>query len=90
MIDPVAVAINDKFGNVVERAYADALGLTVLDDQPVIAHGRLRGMFRLNGRPIKPKVRKGRAIPTTTDTDGTPAVGDDDGRAVETPEEASQ
>lgn len=57
MNDPVAVDLDGKHGQVLDRAYAEAMGLTILDDEPTHAHGRLRGVFRLDGRRLKPKVR---------------------------------
>lgn len=89
MKDPVAVDLDGKFGQVVDRDYAEAMGLTILDDEPIYAHGRFRGVFRLDGRRIKPRApRKGaKAIPTTTDTASNPAGGNADGVAVESTEE---
>lgn len=81
--DYVAVELGDgKHGSVVSADYAKAFDLKVLKDEPLIAHGRLRGVFRLDGRPTKPKASLPKAIPTPK-TSSEPAGGEPDGVAVE-------
>lgn len=83
--DYVAVAINDKAGTVVHKDYAAAYDLKVLKNEPLFAHGRLRGTFRLNGRPSKPKASLPTAIPTSNAIDG-PVDGAADSVPVENKE----
>lgn len=84
--DYVAVELPDgKRGRVVSKDYAAARSLKTLPDEPVIAHGRLRSEFRIDGRPNKPKAKLPKAIPTPEST-GNPADGAADSVAVESKE----
>lgn len=74
--DYIAVESPDgKHGRVVSKDYAAAHSLKVLPDEPVIAHGRLRSEFRIDGRPNKPKAKLPKAIPTPQSA-GEPASGE--------------
>lgn len=80
--DYIAVETPDgKRGRIVSKEYAEARGLKTLPDEPVIAHGRLRTEFRIDGRLNKPKARLPKAIPTSEST-GNPADGAADSVAV--------
>ncbi len=72
MKDPVR-AIEGDVEITVEREYAQAMSLEILPDEPVYAHGRLRGVTRVGGRQIKPKVNLPKAIPTPTTPDAASA-----------------
>lgn len=86
--DYIAVELPDgKRGHVVSKEYAEAHGSKVLPDEPVIAHGRLRSEFRIDGRPNKPKARLPKAIPTPETSDES-VSGDPDSSAVENNEES--
>ena len=72
----IAVMPGTKIAKPYPAAEAKRLGLEVLKDEPVIKFGRIRGEFRVDGRPNKPKrnlpkAAKRSAIPTpSTTTDG--------------------
>lgn len=70
MKDPVRVRTSNC-EMTVEREYAEVFELEILDE-PVIAHGRLRGVTRRNGRPVKPKANLPKAThkPTSTSAGG--------------------
>lgn len=86
--DYIAVELPDgKRGRVVSKEYAAARGLKTLPDESVIAHGRLRSTFRIDGRPNKPKARLPKAIPTP-ETSDEPVSGESDSVAVESNEES--
>ena len=82
MQDPVAVRLPaSKFGKVVEREYAEVMELEVIDGEPTYAHGRLRGLFRLDGRPVKPETDLSPASQKSSrksaeETDGGVAAGE--------------
>lgn len=88
MKDPVIAQVSKTHAKAVERAYAENNGLTIIEDQPLYAHGRLRGPFRIDGRTDKPKANLPKAIPTPKKTTGKPAGGTTDGKSVEDPEES--
>lgn len=86
--DYIAVELPDgKRGKVVSKDYAAARGLKTLPDESVIAHGRLRSTFRIDGRTNKPKARLPKAIPTPQ-TDVESDAGHTDSAAVENNEES--
>ncbi len=69
MIDPVRVRLASGMEQTVESSYAKDNKLEVLKDEPVYAHGRLRGPSRKNGRPLLPETDLSSAIPTPTPGD---------------------
>lgn len=86
--DYIAVELRDgKRGKVVSKDYAEARGLKTLPDESVIAHGRLRGIFRLDGRTNKPKARLPKAIPTP-DASAETGSGEPDSASVENTKES--
>lgn len=93
MRDPVVVVLPRK-GNkadleqVVEREYAEANKMKILEDAPLYQHGRLRGVTRKDGRPMKP-VTDLASIPASKTT-SKPADGEPDGGSAVTPQEAKK
>lgn len=86
--DYIAVETSDgKRGRVVSKEYAAARGLKTLPAESVIAHGRLRSEFRLDGRTNKPKAKLPKAIPTPS-PDVESDAGEPDSSAVENNEES--
>jgi hypothetical protein len=86
--DYVAVALPDGVhGSVVTKDYATVNGLTVLADEPRFVHGRLRGLFRLDGRDIKPKVQLPPAVvPQPSNDAGAPG----ESTTIPTPQTVSE
>lgn len=81
--DYIAVELPDgKRGKVVSKDYAAARGLKTLPDESVVAHGRLRSEFRIDGRTNKPKARLPKAIPTPQTSD-VPVSGEPGSASVE-------
>lgn len=86
--DYIAVELPDGIrGKVVSKDYAEARGLKTLPDEPVIAHGRLRSEFRIDGRPNKPKARLPKATPTPETSDDL-VSGEPDSASVENTKES--
>lgn len=78
MNDPVRVAFkqgNAQYETTVEREYAEANSdfYSILPDAEVYAHGRLKGVTKKDGRPIKPAADLPKAIP------GEPATPNESG-----------
>lgn len=68
MNDPVRVTFkagNAVYETTVERQYAEdnAETYTVLDGAEVYAHGRLKGVTKKDGRPLKPAADIPKSIP---------------------------
>lgn len=80
MIDPVRVLIHDgKYEQTVERDYAVAMDLEILEGEPVMAHGRLRGITRAGGRRVKPRTTLPRAGSANNPEPADDLVGEEPG-----------